>query len=104
MPEYAPPNGSDYYRLQFEAQDRREAAMIRYAYWRHKASSMVYAVKLAERDGVRVVVGAVGPLNLVDVPVLQPDWISAWENRMRMEPWLARVLDDRQDEYEEVTL
>ena len=75
---------------------------ITYAYWHSKQSTMVYAVKLAEQHGERIVIGAVGPftakgdweLNASTLPQMPYEQTS---------PWLARVLDDHQDEYEEVT-
>lgn len=80
------------------------APTLHYAYWRH-CSGAVYAVKLATRDGLRVVVGAQGPLSfdglLTNGREQWQAWLPYWNYQDNL--WLARVLDDHQDEYEEVT-
>ena len=59
---------------------------------------MIYAVKLAEQHGERIVIGAIGPVEPI-VLVGRRLCTLAYDNY-----WLARVLDEHQDEYEEVTL
>ena len=75
---------------------------ITYAYWRSKQGTMVYAVKLVEQHGERIVIGAVGPLG--NRTGWSPAICTAWLPYYKYETTLARVLDAHQDEYEEVTL